>query len=123
MSQSHVFDLVTIKKLFQLFWEHIDLLDSLTWNLDVKLRLDWAEQLTGTGPWLDNEGVAVPIDRDIPDLTGWVAYCPTCDKGREVRRARERDAAMDAEYIEFICIFCQSTLLTLYRRRSRGAAT
>jgi hypothetical protein len=73
-------------------------------------------------PRLDNRGVAVPIDRDVPDLSGWVAYCSTCGQDREVRRIRE-SAKTKGEYFEFVCTFCHSTLLTLHRRSPRGAAT
>jgi hypothetical protein len=71
---------------------------------------------------LDNKIVAVPIDRDVPDLTGWLAYCPTCGQNREIRRVRER-AKTEAEYFEFVCTFCHSILLTFHRRGLRGEAT
>jgi len=64
---------------------------------------------------VDNKCVAVPIDRDVPDLTGWLAFCPTCGHDREVRRVRERDAHTGAEYFAFVCIFCHSTLLNFHR--------
>ena len=63
--------------------------------------------------------MAVPIDRDVPDLTEWLAYCPTCGQDREVRRVRE-NAKTGAEYFEFVCTFRHCTLLTFHRRGARG---
>lgn len=67
--------------------------------------------------------MAIPIDRDVPDPTGWVAYCPACDQDREVQRARVRDAETGTVYFELVCAFCHLVLLTFRRKASRSAAT
>jgi hypothetical protein len=51
----------------------------------------------------------------IPDLTGWQAYCETCKEFRETRRAEDRDASTDEEYFEWVCLECHSILLTFER--------
>ena len=63
--------------------------------------------------------MAVPIDRDIPDLTGWMAYCSTCDSNRAAERVRVRDTETGEEYFEFVCDFCHSILLTFHRKRTQ----
>jgi hypothetical protein len=49
---------------------------------------------------------------DVPDLTGWEAYCNECGCFRETRRADERGARDASEYHEFVCNTCHSILLT-----------
>lgn len=52
---------------------------------------------------------------EIPDLTGWEAYCETCETFREARRMDARDAKDDTPYHEFVCNTCHSILLTFQR--------
>jgi hypothetical protein len=52
---------------------------------------------------------------ELPDLSGFEAYCENCKTFRLAHRADEVDAVDGSPYSEFICSTCFAILLTFQR--------
>ncbi len=57
---------------------------------------------------------------ELPDLTGFEAYCENCKTFRHAHRADEVDAVDGTTYSEFLCSTCFTILLTFQRVKALG---